>query len=149
MVPTQTLVTATATAVAVDTASLHPASALKVFLVAQNFTPGLATDKTALTLATFTGSTALAAGTGAVTNGRDPVTGRRKLILPEPAGGWTWKCTADPTPSETITGYVVTDNAGTVTYGSKLLDTPVTVSTSGDLVSVPEVSVLLAEVPWE
>lgn len=149
MQPTTVLVAATAELLAADAATLAPpALANHVHLIAAAFTPGVTTDFTALTAATFTGSAAKSAGVGAQTAGIDPATGRRKVIFLEPAGGWNWECTVAPGAPETIYGYAVTDNADTVTLGSKLLPTPVTVSAVGHLVSVDEVSLLLAAIPW-
>jgi hypothetical protein len=149
-VPTDILVQATSFLLATDPETLAPATgACKVHLIAAPFSPGAGTRIDTLAQATFTGSAAKAGAAGPQTEGRDPNTGRRKIVLGEPAGGWTWLCTADPASPETIHGYVLTDGAGTVTLASLLLPQPVTVARVGDLVSIGEVSLLLANVPWE
>lgn len=151
MLATNWLIAGTSQALAKDSATLAKASGSenKVRLVCADFTPGPATDYGSLTAATFTGSTALSVGSGDQTEGRDPVTGRRKIIFKEPVGGWTWTCTVPGDPAQTVYGYAVTNNAGTVTYGSAKLSSPVTMSASGDVVSIGEVSLLLAAVPFE
>lgn len=113
-----------------------PVDAMKVALVASNFVPSLDLTIGSLTLASFTGSTAKLAGVGDQTVYNDPVTGNRILQIKEPAGGWTWLCTATPTPAQVIYGFILTDNAGTVLYGSQVLPNPITIDVAGQAVTV-------------
>lgn len=127
--------------VATDTAILAAATAMNVHLIAEAFTPTLDTDFTALQEATFTGSAAKAAGTGAQQVFNDPTNGTRVLQILEPAGGWTWECTATPASAETIYGYALTDTANAVTHGTGLLPTPVTINLAGQGITLPNVRI--------
>lgn len=129
--------------IAADTATLANASAMKVRLVAAAFSPALDLDISTLTYATFTGSTAKAAGTGAQQVFVDPTVGGRTVQILEPAGGWTWLCTVDPGSPETIYGFVLTDNAGTGLLGSALLPAPITISASGQGITLPNIRFLM------
>src|SRR5262249_48439921 len=85
----------------------------------------------------FTGSAAKAAGTGTQQIGNAPGTGLRWVQMLEPAGGWTFKCTAAPSSPETVYGWVLTDGAGTTTWFSALLPDPVVIADVGDTVAIP------------
>lgn len=137
MNPTNLVLDAQRDLLAADTATFADAAdGCKVHLVKADFTSNVLTDVADLTLADFTGSTAKVMGTGTQTKGVDPATGKRFIELKEPAGGLTWVCTAAPSPAQTIYGYVVTDNAGTVTLGSAKFDTPITISAVGHAISI-------------
>jgi hypothetical protein len=137
MQPSKGLLDAMTALLAADTASLGAATALHVHLIAAPFSPNVLTDFTALTEATFTGSAAMAAGTGTQQVFVDPLTGLRTIQLLEPAGGWTWLCTVTPGATETIYGFCVTNTANAVTWGSALLPTPVPISASGQGIHIP------------
>jgi len=82
---------------AADTTTLASVAANHVHLVIAAFVPSLnLSDIGTLTLATFTGSAPKNVGTGTQQTFYDVVAGRRVLQLLEPAGGWTWICTATP-----------------------------------------------------
>lgn len=134
--PTETLQVTVPELLANDSTYLAAAAAVTVFLIADPFSPGFDTDLTALTLASFTGSTAKGAGIGTQTVFFDPLTGERVIQLKEPAGGWTWIATAAPASPQTIYGICVTDNAGVVTLASGLLPEPVVITNIGDAVVV-------------
>lgn len=136
-VPTKDLTDQLASILASDVASLGSATACKVHLIAAPFTPGPMTDLADLTEATFTGSAAKAAGTGTQQIGNAPGTGLRWVQMLEPAGGWTFKCTAAPSSPETVYGWVLTDGAGTTTWFSALLPDPVVIADVGDTVAIP------------
>lgn len=141
--PTSVIVDAARDLLAADTGTLAPAAlAVHVHLIAEPFVPGLDTDFTALTEATFTGGAAKSAGVGPQQSFNDPG-GNRVVQLLEPAGGWHWQCTVAPGAPETIYGIVYTDNADAVTYGSALLDSPVVITAVGDSVDVPNVRISL------
>jgi len=143
MIPTTLIEAAAAELLAADTATLGAVAAMHVHLIAEPFVPSSGTDFASLLAATYAGSAAKSAGTGAQQVFVDPVTGNRIIQLLEPAGGWTWECTADPAAPETIYGYVVTDNTDTDTYGSDLLETPVEISEAGQAVAVPNIRINL------
>lgn len=140
MIPSNVILDAVPTLLADDTATLASVTANKLVLVASPFTPGPDLDISGLTLATFTGSTPVDAGTGNQTVFVDVQTGYRTVQIKEPAGGWTFICTADPTVPETIYGWIFVDNAGTVLLGAALLDAPVTISVAGQGITVPRLT---------
>src|SRR5260221_9396342 len=140
MVPTSVIDNALSDLLAADTTTLAPAAnANKVHLIKAPFVPGGTADFTGMTEATFTGATALGAGRGTQQsfNGRPGVS--RIVQLLEPVGGWHWKCTVAPATAEVIYGYCCTNQAGTVTYGCQLFDTPITIAAIGDAIDIPEV----------
>jgi len=122
---------------AADEETLANEDALKVFLVISSFVPSLDLVLDDLDLATFTGSAAKLATVGEQQVFVDPTTNQEQIQILEPAGGWSWICTADPTLPETVYGWVLTDNAGTGLLGSGLLATPVTIASSGQGLSIP------------
>ena len=116
---------------AADAATLGSVTAMKVHLFINNIVPSLDSVAADFTPATFTGSTAKTAGTGTQPTYYDAATGIRVIEILEPAGGWHWVCTVDPGAPEVVYGAYLTDNAGTVLWGSVLLDAPVTISRAG------------------
>lgn len=126
MQPTNVILDRIGTLLAADATTLAPAAlATHVHLIREPFTPDLVTDFTTLTPADFDGYAAKSAGVGAQQYFEDPSTGNRIVQLLEPAGGWHWETTGVTNLPQTIYGFVVTDNADLITYGSGLLDSPV------------------------
>jgi len=149
MIPTAFLASSVPELVAADPAGLATAlDAPKVTLIIGGFAPGLTTDIADLDVATFTGSAAKSATVGAQQAFFDPVTSSWCVQLLEPVGGWTWECTADPAAAETVVGFVVTNQAEDITYGSGLLDEPVVISGSGQAVAIPYVRMRIAAGAW-
>lgn len=126
---------------AADTELLAAATAMHVHLVTNDFVPSLDVDIGDLTLADFTGSTPKNCGTGEQQVFNDPVTGDRLVQLLEPAGGFTWECTADPDPAQTVYGYVVTDTANAVVLGCDRLPVPVTISAAGQGITIGNIRI--------
>lgn len=141
MVPTTVIESAMAELLAADTGTLAAVAAMHVHLIVEPFVPSVNTDFTTLTEATFTGGADKSAGTGTQQVFLDPTTGNRVIQLLEPAGGWTWECTADPVAPQTVYGYVVTDNADAVTYGSELLETPVEITEAGQGLTINNIRI--------
>lgn len=140
MTPTKALLDRVATLLASDTTTLAPASlATKVHLAVAPFTPGPNLTPSSFTEASFTGYSALSAGTGTQQEFFDPATGNRIIQVLEPAGGWHWQATGSSGLPQTVYGYYITDNGGTTLYGSALLSSPVTLQSSGDGVDVGNV----------
>lgn len=137
MQPTRLIYEALSDLLAADPATLASVAAMHVHLIKANFVPalGLAWDPTKE--ADFTGATAIDAGTGTQGVFYDPATNLRVIELKEPAGGWQWICTADPTPAQTIYGFQVTDNTDTDLYGAELFNTPITISAAGQGLDIP------------
>lgn len=146
MKPSRSLWEAMIDLLAADAGTLAPpANAMHVHLAIANFIPGLDLDIGTLTEATFTGSAAKSVTLGAQTVLVDPVTGKRKIQLGEPVGGWTWICTVAPAVAETVYGVYVTDNADAVLIGSFLLDTPVVIQAVDESVVVGKIDLAFDE----
>jgi phage-related tail fiber protein len=139
MTPTQVELNALQTLMAADTTTLANATALKLHLLSAPFTPGPGTDLGSLTEATFDGYAAKTAGTGTQQAFRDPITGQLTVQMLEPAGGWHFQCNGATALPQTIYGYCLTNGAGSVTYGSALLPTPIVITASGDAVDIAQV----------
>jgi hypothetical protein len=139
MIPSQTILNSLQTLLADDTGSLGAAAVKHVHLIMAPFTPSPTTDFTALTEATFTGSTKLSAPAGNQSAFRDPGTGQLVVEMIPPAGGWHWQATAGANLPQTIYGWALTDLADAVTFGSGLLPAPITLAQTGDGVDIPAV----------
>lgn len=137
MVPSQSLFDSMVALLAADTAGLANATANKVSLVVGSFVPALNLSLGSLTLASFTGSTALAAGTGTQQVFVDPISNLKCIQIKEPAGGWNWICTVTPDPSQTIYGWVLTNGAIDTLLAAGLLASPIPISLSGQGLSIP------------
>ncbi len=113
----------------------------KVKLFVNNITPTKGNVVADFTLATFTGSAPKLYEDDS--NGVpfvDPVSGVLYINSPEPASpGWNFICTTAPASPETIYGFIVTDNAGTVLYGAQRFDSPVIVTSIGDAVDIQSI----------
>lgn len=145
MVPTTATYLRMINAMAEDTGWLADSEEMKVHLVIDSFSPALDLTLDNLTLATFTGSAALLAGPDEQQVLYDPLTGKWVIQILEPAGGWTWIATAVTDPVQTVYGYALTDNAGTVLIGTGLLQTPVPIANIGDSVSIPQIRFSFSE----
>lgn len=148
MTPPQAFLDAINTLIASDAATLAPAGpGNKLHLAKANFNPSAVAVPADLTEATFTGSAALVAGTGAQQAFYDPALGKRVIQILEPAGGWHWLCTVLPAPAETIYGYYLTNNAGSVLYGSQLFSTPIVINNAGQGVDIDQARFIMAQQP--
>lgn len=136
MIPSQALFDAMVNLLAADTATLANTTANKVSLVVSNFVPARGLDLGTLTLASFNGSTALAAGTGTQQVFTDPISALKCIQIKEPAGGWNWICGATPSPAQTVYGWVLTNGAIDELLGAGLLATPIPISLIGQGLSI-------------
>jgi len=133
---------------AADATTLAPAaSANKVALIAAAFTPSENLVIGDLTLASFTGSAPIAGETGAQQSGTDPATQDQVITILAPAGGYRFECTASPATPESIYGYCLTNNAGTVLLAVAMLPTPVVIATSGDFIDLGAVTLTVVQQP--
>jgi hypothetical protein len=145
MFPTSVLEARVAELLSTDTDTLAPAAlALKVHLVTDEFSEGLDVDFADRTPATFTGSAAKTAGVGPQQSFFDPVLQQRVIQLLEPVGGWHWQCTVAPDPQQQVTGYVVTNNDDSETYGSKRFPAAVPITNVGDGLDIGNIQIRLA-----
>jgi len=131
------------TLLASDTAGLAGTTSLapRVSLVVQPFTPSPNVAIATLTLATFTGSSAITCVAGTQFSYFDPATQNLGIQLKSPASGWNWQCTSTaPGSSQTVFGFVVADASNVNTFGCGLLPSPVVITNVGDLVNIPIVN---------
>jgi hypothetical protein len=145
MTPARTLWQSIIDAAAANVANLAAATAMHLHLAIAPFSPGLDLDLATLVEATFTGGADKNAGTGTQQVHFDVTTGFMLIQILEPAGGWTWECTADPPAPETVYGVYLTNTADTVLHGSELLPDPVTIEAAGQGFTVPRVTLSFAE----
>jgi len=139
VIPTTAVFNQTQALLAADATTLAPATDANVIaLIIANFVPSKSLLPADLELATFTGSTPKAIGTGAQTVFTDPLTGNRVIQMKEPVGGLTFVCTADPTLPETVFGFGLFNDDLSVLLGTELLPNPVPISLSGDGVVIPK-----------
>lgn len=140
MIPSAVLNDALQDLLAADTATLAPAvNANKVHLSMTTFLPGQERVVGDFTEATFTGATALLAGTGTQQTFLNPLNGERIIQLKEPAGGWHWQASDAVNLPQTIYGYWVTDNTSADLLGCELLPEPITLNNAGDAVDLPNI----------
>jgi len=147
MQPTNTILLSLAELVAGDVANLAAAAVKHVHLIKDPWTPANDTDFTTLVAADFDGYTELNAAAGAQQAFTDPLTGERIVQLIEPLGGWHWEVSGVTNLPQTIYGYAVTDLADTDTFGSALLDTPITLLGVGEAVDLPNVRLTFVNSP--
>jgi len=149
MLPTGSFINHIQALIAADATGLADTDALHVHLIKSAFTPTQETALADLTQADFGGYADIAAEAGTQQTFRDPVTGQLVIQMEEPVGGWHWQATSGANLPQTIYGFVLTDNADAVTYGSQLLDTPVTLTDSGDAVDIGQVRFNIVDPPME
>lgn len=126
MQATATLREKMAQLLAADVATLAPAAdANIVALVKAIFTPTEATVVGELDLADFDGSTPLACGTGTQPEGLDPLTADALITLKSPVGGWRWETTGVTNLPQTIYGFALLNDDGTVLLACERLTTPI------------------------
>jgi len=125
---------------ATDAVTLAPVTdGVVVHLIKEGFTPAPTTVLADLVECDFDGYTPLEAGAGAQQAFTDAGSGNRVVQLLEPVGGWHSETTGLTNLPQTVVGYCVTNNAGTVTYGSALLDQSVSLLGINDGIDIPNV----------
>lgn len=126
---------------AADATTLAPAAdANIVALVMAAFTPGEGMVVGDLTLATFDGSTPLAAGVGTQPEGLDPNTADAIITIKSPVGGWRWETTGVTNLPQTIFGYALLNDDGTVLLGADTLPDTITLTAVNQVIQLPDVS---------
>jgi hypothetical protein len=137
MIPTSEIQLQIAKLLAEDTTTLAAVAVLHLHLAKSPFTPNPGLDIGTLTEADFDGYGPIDVVAGSQLFFTDPATGLVTVELKSPAGGWHFACTGVTNLPQTIYGFYVTDNADAVLYGAQLLDTPITISASGQAFDVP------------
>ena len=129
---------------AADTTTLAPAAdANKIALIKANFTPQENLIVADLTLADFDGSTPLEGATGTQQAGIAPLSGQQVVTIIEPVGGWRWETTGVTNLPQTIYGYALLNDAGTVLLGVAKLPTAIPLTAAGQEINLGAVSLTL------
>lgn len=149
MLPVKVLRESIGAAFAADTAYLAAASAPKVKLAMADFTASDDLVVGSLTEATFDGYAAKTPTAGAQQVAVDPVTGEQIVTLVEPVGGWRWVSSGVTNLPQTIYGFYLVDNAGTALLGAEKLDTPVTITASGQEINIGRVTFRFVNPPCD
>lgn len=130
---------------AADPATLAPvANAIYLALVKTNFAPSEGLVLADITLADFTGSTAIGVTVGAQPEGFDPATDASIIDLSPPVGGFRWVTGDVVHLPQTIYGYVLLNHAKTIVWGSALLVNPLVLSLAAQVVDIGDVRLSLA-----
>lgn len=133
-----TLRKAMAEKLAADTATLaQAADANLVALVKVGFASNENTVVGDLTDADFDGYAAIEAELNAQQCGIDPLTGDSLITIIPPVGGWHWECSGLNNAPQTIYGVKLTNNDGTVLYGTYILADPITINAVGQTINLP------------
>jgi len=110
---------------AADTTYLANATAMKVSLITQPFTPSIDRILADLTLDAAAPLAAIAAVAGAQNTGKDPVNGNSVIEIKPPAGGFRWNTGVAFAAPVTVYGFALTNGGITTLYGTETLDPPV------------------------
>jgi len=133
---------------AADATTLAPAAdANEIVLVNAAFVPSTELAIGDLSIADFDGSTPKALGVGTQLCGFDPTTGEQVITMKDPAGGLVWETTGVTNLPQTIFGFAMTNDDGTVLLASELLPEPVTLTAAGQIVSIGQATLRLVAVP--
>jgi hypothetical protein len=148
MLPMLPLRLALGTDLAANATYLAPASlANAIALIIAPFTPNENLTLSALTLATFTGSTPIVGEAGAQEVSIDPVTLNQVITIKPPIGGWRFACTAGTGLPQTVYGFALVDNTIATLLGVQLLPVPVTISASGQAIDLGTVTMVFVQQP--
>lgn len=132
MLACDALLDALQTFLATEASLLAPlADPVVIHLAKAAFTPSMSMLPGDFIEADFDGYLPLEGVVGAQLAFLDPATLRRVVQLKDPAGGWHWESTGVTNLPQDIFGYWLSSNDGLTVYASQLLDTPVTISGSG------------------
>lgn len=131
---------------AADPDTLAPvADANKMVLLKAPINPGENVPFIDLVPADFDGSTPLDCGLGTQPSGLDPTTSDSIITLKSPAGGWRWESTGLTNLPQTVYGAALMNNAMDGYYGAMVLDTPVTIANTNQVIDLgPQTFRLLA-----
>lgn len=137
MFPVAAVAEQTMKLLAADDTTLAPAAnANKIALVKASFTPGPNLAIADLTFADFDGSTPILGTTGAQLESVDPQTGDFLIDIKPPAGGYRWETTGVTNLPQTIYGFALTNNAGTVLLAAETFSSPINLTAINQSVDV-------------
>lgn len=137
MKPVKALAATLSTLLAADTTILANASALKVGLITQEFTPSIDRVIGDLTIASGNGLDPLAGVAGAQNESVDAGTGELIVEIKPPAGGFRWETSGGFVGPKTVYGFALTNNAGSTLYGTETLAEPIELTADNQAVSAP------------
>lgn len=143
MKPVKTLANTLATLLAADTTYLANASAMKVALITQSFTPSLDRVIADLTMASAAPLAPVAGVAGAQETGAEPVSGKLIVEVKVPAGGFRWNTGASFSAFCTVYGYALTNAGGTVLLGTHSLETPIGLTGDNQSITAPPLEFLI------
>ena len=132
---------------AADVPTLAPATANKIILIKDNFALEETLVAGDLTEADFDGYAAIAGATGAQQCGIDPNTGDQIVTIKPPAGGYRWETTGITHLPETIYGFALVDTTKATLLAATLFDTPITLTESGQEITLPSVDMTIVAQP--
>ena len=148
MVGAQVLVDALATLLAANAATLAPAmDPVEIALVSNNFVESPSRVIGDFTIASGNGLDAIVGVAGAQQVGKDPSTGMGVITIKEPAGGFHWQLTGTLTDPLTIYGFILTTTAAGALLACALLEAPITVQTTGDIIDIGNATLRLPTQP--
>lgn len=140
MQPSNVILDRIAALLATDATTLaHATTPVKVHLALNAFTPGPALVIADFTPATFDGYAPIDGEVGPQQEFVDPVSGQRVVQLIEPLAGWHWETSGVTALPQTVYGFYVANNAGTVLYGCARLPVPVPLTAAGQAVDIAQV----------
>lgn len=123
-----------------DTATFNsPADNLLVHLFQNDFSPNPAMEVSDFVEASFGGYDPITVVLGPCPQSNDPATGDSLMDIRPTSGGWLWEVSTTTGIPQTIYGYYVTDEGGSVLLGAERLLTPVTLTAVNDSVAIQRV----------
>lgn len=137
MKPTNALLDYVAAQMGADTVTFVPKLAAAQWIVAiqDDFTPGPTLLLPDSAMADFDGATPKAITAAVRVPSVNPLTGNRQIIMPPPAGGFTFTTTGTTNLPQTIYGYVMSSDSTTIGTGKLIaavkFETPILLTASG------------------
>lgn len=116
-----------------------PANPPKIALAKNAFNPTPGILVADLVPADFDGYAPIPSGTGVQQSFIDPLTGSRVVQLKEPAGGWHWVTTGVTLLPQSIYGWYVTNQAGTIVLASSRFSNPIPLTAIGQGIDLAQV----------
>jgi len=138
VLPVNVLASTLAPLLAADTTYLANASAMKVALVANNFSPSIDLLLADLTLFTSGGLAAIAGVAGAQPTSVDPLTGEQVIDIKPPVGGFRWVSSGGTGYPKTVYGFALVDNGIANLLASQRIDTPIILTADGQSINAPD-----------
>jgi hypothetical protein len=136
MIPSQAVFAAGLILLGSDTVTMDPLVANKIMLSKAPFTPNPGTVVGDVVEADFDGYAAIAVASGSMPVAADPATGDELLSIKVPAGGFRWQTTGTTHLPETIYGFLLVDTTKATVLASALLPAPVTLTASGQEITI-------------